>query len=322
MDHLDRLLLFRDIVELGNLTQAAAKWKVTHSTVSKHLKALEQSLDLRLLHRTSRALRLTEEGKLVYKYALQLSQTHEELMDALDSRREEVRGHIKITSFVHIGRYLAKELFQPFSQRYPDVKFTWMLQDATLDMIRDGFDLAIRVGRLKDSSLIMRKLCRHPVCLAASPSFIQRYGNPERPKDIEDIPTVTYASKVTEVENWPYLKEGQQQTIQVRPILRVNDGNALLEVVKSGMGIGYLSMFAAQPAFQKGTLVPILPKLQLPDFAPIFVCYPGKQHIPLRVKVFLQMLEDCLKYSKLVSTQDMAQEGNAQAEASNKVETT
>ncbi|TNE49253.1 MAG: LysR family transcriptional regulator [Deltaproteobacteria bacterium] len=290
MEHVEKLLIFRDIVEQHSISGAARHWNMSHSTVSRHLKSLELYLNTQLLHRTSRTMELTEEGRIVYDASCQISNNLEDLKQRLLERRGVVQGELRINSLVHVGRYFVQPYLQSFCEMYPNVRISLVLDDGPVNMTQGKFDLAIRVGLPNEASLTVRKLADNPVCLAASPALVKRWGKPQKPSELSLFPTVAYSNFQGDIDTWSYVEGEEIRVIQVTPVCRVNEGNALLQAVLDGLGIGYLSTFAAQPEFATGKLVPILPNLQLPPYAPVYLVRPFTEYISPKVEAFKQHL--------------------------------
>ncbi|MEM9459047.1 MAG: LysR family transcriptional regulator [Myxococcota bacterium] len=278
MEHVGKLVLFRDIVDQGSFTRAAAKWGLSHSTVSKHIRTLESALGVQLLHRTSRSMNLTEHGQLVYGYSRDVGASVEQLMLHLDEVRDEVRGQLRISCLRHVGRHLVQPAIARLMTRHPRIRVTLVLDDGPLAFHRDGFDLAIRVGRGAEGSLTARKLLDNPVCMVASPGLLERRGSPEHPRQLASYPTVAYVAGPLQITAWTYIDQGEYRTVQVDPGLCVDDGNGLLDAVRAGLGIGYLSAFAVREDLDRGTLVRVLPRFELPAYDPIYMLYAGSKY--------------------------------------------
>ncbi len=291
MDLADRLLLFADVVDAGGFSKAAARRETSHSTVSKHLKALEAELGVLLLQRTSRTMRLTDEGRLVLAHSRRIGDTLAALRAELDDLRGAVRGVVRVSSLVHLGRHLVQPAVARFLTAHPRARVDLTLDDGPLHFSRDGLDVAVRVGRRAEGSLIARKLADNPVCLVAAPSLVARCGPPTHPAGLADMPAVAYRAEV-QITRWSYLDGESIRSVEVDPVLRVDDGNALLDAVLDGLGVGYLSRFAARPHIERGALVELLPHVELPPYDPIFVIRAAADPAPPRVRVFEETLRD------------------------------
>ena len=290
MEMLGKLLMFRDIVELGTLSAAAKRWEISHSTMSRHLQSLEKELGVQLLRRTSRVMELTEEGRLVLGYSHRIGRDAEEMRQRLGTLQGSIRGELRINSLVHVGRYFVQPMLSSFLSLYPQVRVTLVLDDGPVKVIQDGFDLAVRVGLPAEASLTVRKLADNPVCLAASPGFVERFGQPSHPSELSRFLAVTYANFDRHIDTWAYLEDGEVRTIQVQSACRLSDGNAFWQAVLDGIGIGYLSAFAAEPEIRAGRLLKVLPRFSLPPYEPIYLIAPTTPYRSPKVEAFKQHL--------------------------------
>ena len=169
MDDVGKLVLFRDVVELASFSEAARRRGLTHSTVSKHVRSLEAELGARLLHRTSRTMRLTEEGRLALEASRSVGRSLARLSQQLEDLRGEVRGDIRVQALVHLGQAVVEPAIARVLRRHPQVSVSLVLHDGPLHFHREGFDLAVRVGMDVEGTLTARRLMPNPVGLFASP---------------------------------------------------------------------------------------------------------------------------------------------------------
>lgn len=287
MDDLGKLLLFRDVVELGGFTAAARKWHLSHSTVSKHIKTLERELQTQLLERTSRTRKLTASGRIVHDHSRRLGGTLDEMTQRLDELRGEVTGELRIGSLVHVARHLLQPALARFVAEHPRVRIQLVLEDGPLAFYRNELDAALHVGLPTEGTLIATKLIENEVCLAATPELLERAGPLEHPSELAHYPTVAYRSDEVEITTWAYREGEEEHTVQVDPVLRTGDGNSLLDAVRAGIGVGYLSAFSAQDDLERGTLVRVLPSFALPAYAPVYLLtapseYPSPKVLALK----------------------------------------
>lgn len=150
----------------------------------------------------------------------------------------------------------------------------------------DGYDLAVRVGLDVEGSLAASKLVENDVCVVAAPSLVERLGQPSHPSALSQFPVVGYQSAQYNINAWTYVDGEEYRTVEVHPICRVNDGNALLELVIAGLGVGYVSRFAAREAIRRGELVELFDAFAFPAFEPVFMVHASTEHIPMRLKAF------------------------------------
>lgn len=286
----EKLLIFQDVVDCGGFSHAGRKRGLSHSTVSRHVKSLEEALGTTLLNRTSRSMSLTAEGRVAYEYAHQIKGRFDELSDRLEEMRGQVRGQLRVNALVHVGRHLVQPAIASYLAEFPDMRVEASFDDSPIQFTKDGYDVAVRVGRHVEEQLVARKLVDNDVCIAASPSFIERFGRPKSPDDLPRFPTVAYKSTEVAITTWPFVVDGEYRAVEVDPVCTVNEGNALLDAVRHGMGIGYLSRFSAYEDLDNGNLVRLLPKYELPPYEPIFVIHARAQRDSPRLKAFKKHL--------------------------------
>lgn len=286
---LDALLLFADVVETGSLSGAARMRHQTRSVVSKRLGKLEESLGARLLNRTTRSLSLTEVGQAVYKQAMGLRGYLEETHNLVDSLTARPGGTLRVTSARHFGLSVLQPLTAQFLTKYPEIGLDLVLSDAPEDMVARGYDLAIRITDPEDSSLVVRKLADNPVVLAASKSYLARRGNPATMDDLLNHDTIVYAATQVIVDHWRYREGDEVKTIQVQPRLKINDGLSMLQAVRDGLGIALLPRFLFTQE-ETDSLEFVLPHVALEPYAPVYLVYPARQHLPPKTRMFIEFL--------------------------------
>lgn len=290
MDEIGRLLLFKDVIDAGGFSHAAARRGLSHSTVSKHVKALEAELGVLLLNRTSRTMSLTEAGSVVLGFSRHVGASVSELRERLDELRGEVAGELRVASLLHTGKHLVQPAVRRFVEEFPGSRVRLTLDDGPLHFNREGYDVAVRVGLGAEGNLIAQKLLDNDVCIVAAPSLLARVQAPVHPSDLASLPTVGYQSREFDITGWTYIEDGQFRTVEVDPVCRVNDGNGLLDLVLGGMGIGYLSWFSAREFLASGALVQLLPEFDLPPYDPVFVIHASVEYPSPKVKAFKRHL--------------------------------
>ncbi len=292
MDDLGKLLLFKHVIDAGGFSHAAARRGLSHSTVSKHIKSLERELGVLLLHRTSRSMSLTEAGSVVLDHSRRVDASIAELHERLDELRGEVVGELRVNSLVHVGKHLVQPAIARYLREFPQSRVQLVLDDGPLHFSRDGYDVAVRIGLHAEGSLTASKLVDNEVCIVAAPSLLEQIEMLEHPSRLGELPTVGYQSPPFDITTWAYIEEGNLRTVQVNPACRVNDGNALLDLVLAGLGVGYVSRFAARRYIQRGDLVRLFPNVELPPFEPVYMIQAATEHPSLKLHVFKQHLTD------------------------------
>lgn len=271
MDDVGKLVLFRDVVRLGGFTKAARAHNLSHSTVSKHVRTLEERLGVQLLVRTSRSMRLTDDGEVVYAHGMRIGAAVQDLEDALEARRGVVSGALKVTSVLHVAKHIVQPAVAALLETHPGVRVTLELSDGPLAFHAGGYDVAVRVGLPREESLTARKLLENHVCFVASPALLARAGALSHPSELATYPTLAYRAGTHDIRTWSYIEKGAVQSVRIHPVYTLNDGNALRDAALAGMGVAYLSAFAAQDDVKAGRLVRVLPAFALPPYDPVYM---------------------------------------------------
>ncbi|MBF0289315.1 MAG: LysR family transcriptional regulator [SAR324 cluster bacterium] len=285
------MLLFADVVNYGSYTKAANKRHISRSVVSKQISKLELELDVRLFHRTTRSLSLTEIGKIVFQQALKIRKNLEETQALLEIGQQKIQGLLRITCPSHFGFLHIQPIVYRFMKDYPDIQVELSFENRYIDIVAEGIDLAIRITHPKDSNLIALKLADNPVKMIASVDFTEQYGLPENIYDLKNHPCVVYSAEGVLVDHWQYYEGKKVQSIKVNPVFLTNDGNTLLESVKAGIGIGLLADFMLGDSIKKKELIMILPETSLVPYSPIYAMYSSREYLPPKLAVFLEYLK-------------------------------
>ncbi len=285
---MDRLLLmeaFVRVVEAGSFSEAARRWGRSKAAVSKYISALEAHLGVELLHRTTRALRLTEAGARYHPKCVAMLETLE-VMEA-DLRQDHVapRGVLRITAppgFVQ--RYQAMMLSQ-FTARYPQIELDLYLTYRRVDIINEGFDVAIRVTNPKDSSLMARRLAPADMCMVAAPSYLALAGTPARPEDLRDHACLI-DTNFRQPGTWRFNVDGRQVSVPVTGPIKINSPTVVRDLAISGHGVAVVSRFLVADALATGRLISILDGTV--DFGwSVYALYPKRQYVAGRVRAFV-----------------------------------
>jgi DNA-binding transcriptional LysR family regulator len=288
MDTLLSLKVFLRIAEEGSLTAAGEKLGLSRALVSKHLKYLESSLGTRLLNRTTRRLSLTEAGRSFYERCVQAAADIDEAMRCAGDSTARPRGTLRLNCGHTFGRrYLAPALGD-YLAAHPEVRVDLTLNDRFVDIVEEGFDLAIRIGRLEESSLVARRLAATRLILCASPDYLRRRGAPREPADLARHDCLTYAYD-PEPGVWSFRRNGQSSRVKVTGRLHANDGETLLQAALAGHGLIVLPTFLAAEALGRGVLLPLLDAWESDELG-IYAVYPSRRHLSAKVRTFVDFL--------------------------------
>jgi DNA-binding transcriptional LysR family regulator len=286
---MEAMAIFAKIVETRGITAAAAELGLSAPTVSKALARLEQRLGSRLLNRTSRRFALTDAGHALADRAARLLADAEAAQDELLAQSATPRGVVRLAAPMSFGLSGVAPILPDFLERYPEVSVDIHLSDALVDVIGEGFDIALRIGELADSSLRARRLAPMPSMLVASPAYLNRRGRPAHPADLANHDCVAYAYLRTR-DTWHFTSEAGE-TVAVRPSgrLRANNGEATLPAVIAGLGIAAMPEFIVRLAVADGRLEPILPQWS-GSRGSLFLITPPNGPRPARVQVLADFL--------------------------------
>lgn len=291
MDKFEDLQAFVAVVEAGSFTAASERLDSAKSAVSRRISALEERLGVQLLRRTTRVLNLTETGRGFYEHASRILADLEEAEAAVQQEHGELRGKIRLALPLSFGvRHMCKPI-AAFSKLHPRVEFDLNLNDRRIDLIEEGADLALRIGRLQDSSLIARRLFDSHAVVCASPHYLSVHGEPETPEDLRRHDCLTY-SNLADPDNWTAVDEGgEKHTVEVNSVLAASSGDFLTNAAAHGMGIVIQPTFIASEAIRRGSLVPVLTDYDWP-LAPAYAVYPPTRHLSYRVRALIDYLAE------------------------------
>ncbi len=286
MDEFSAIPVFVAVVENGGFSAAARTLGVSKSAVSKRINQLEKQLGVRLLYRTTRKLSLTEAGERYFEHAARALQAAAQAEDAVAELQGDPQGTLKICAPMSFGRLHVAPLIPRLLKRYPKLQVELVMDDRTTDLVAAGFDIAIRSGRLADSTLVARKLAPLRQVLCASPEYIEHYGQPETPAELAEHNCILF-SYSSDANKWTLCGEGEPEIVQVSGNYRVNNSEALLEALKAGIGIGRLPTFVAGPDLDSGRLIQLFESWQIPEQM-FYAVFPERRYLPAKVRVFLE----------------------------------
>lgn len=289
MDTLTRMRAFIDVVEAEGFSAAARKIGRSKALLSKYVRELEDELGALLLNRTTRQFSLTEAGHTYYSRAGELIREIDNLADSVRDSSGDVRGRIKLTaprSFADAG--IGQSLID-FARDHPDIVLDISLDDRFVDLVEEGFDMAIRIARLQDSSMIARKLAAFKLRLCATPETIAKYGAPSEPADMASKPCILDTNGRW-LNNWPFVgKDGKIFAVQVHGPMEVNSPLTTKAAILGGLGFGIVPEFVVDEEIRSGTLVSLLEDW-LPADGGIYAVYPHRRYLPGKVRAFVDYL--------------------------------
>jgi DNA-binding transcriptional LysR family regulator len=289
---LNEVSIFIKVVQKGSFTAAAASLNMPKSTVSTKITALEKRLGVTLLNRSTRRLRLTPAGEAFF---LRTTKGLDEIMaaeQAVRSENVEPQGRFRITAPVDLGNFILPQLSIPFLAKYPKVQLEIMLTDRYVDFLSEEVDLAIRGGKLKDSSLIAKKLGEGAFRIFASPKFLREEGQPKNISEIKSAHCIKVSS-VTQT-GWKLQNGKRNFTVDLQNAITVNDITLARNFAVHGAGYALLPTFLCQADVKAGKLQPVLPEWRT-NINPIHFVYPAQKFVPLTTKAFIEMSSPVLQ---------------------------
>jgi DNA-binding transcriptional LysR family regulator len=294
MDRLRAFEVFAAVVGRGSFTRAADALDTSPANVTRYVNELEAHLGTRLLNRSSRKLSLTESGEALYERSKSIL---EEVADAealASSATLQPRGRLRINAPVSFGiRHLAP-LWPRFMQRYPEVELDIALSDRVVDIVEEGYDLAIRISRTGPATHAARKLATSRNIVCASPAYLKAHGRPEKPADLAGHRCLGYTYAATANE-WHFVDEqGHPHVVKVNYVMHANNGDTAREAAIAGQGVIWQPAFLIGNDLQEGRLVPLLPGYRIPDID-VLAIYPSRRHLSAKVRVMVDFLVEAFK---------------------------
>jgi DNA-binding transcriptional LysR family regulator len=290
-------------VAAGSFAGAAKQLGVSPVAVSKNVQRLERRLGVRLLQRSTRKLSLTEEGRLFYERCTGPLRELESAQSAIKDKGRAPAGRLRVTSVSPFGRTYVLPLLPAFSHQYPEIEVELHLDDAVSDMIAEGYDVGIRAGEMKDSTMIVREIAPLHFVVCGAPSYLEKHGTPSKPADLTAHNCVRLKGRTTPARpaNWLLGPNNAPASPPVGGNFFANDLTTLVMAAVHGHGLVLAPLPLVLPLFRSGALVPLLPDC-ISKPVHLFMHYPNRKHLPMRVRSFVNfMLERFRKNPDLIS---------------------
>jgi DNA-binding transcriptional LysR family regulator len=291
MHRFEELQAFVAVVEAGSFTAAADRLDSAKSAVSRRVSSLEDRLGVQLLRRTTRRLNLTDTGRSFYEHSSRILADLDEAEAAVQQQHGELRGTLRVALPMSFGVRHMGSVIARFTQQHPRVTFDLDLNDRRIDLVEEGVDLAIRIGRLRDSSLIARRIFDARTVVCASRAYLDKHGEPEKPTELQFHDCLVYGN-LAEPAKWVYRdSSGATDSVDVKIAMSASSGDFLCEAAVQGLGIVIQPTFIAGEKICKGDLVPILQDYEWP-VSPAYAVYPPTRHLSYRVRAFIDFLAE------------------------------
>lgn len=292
MDILNCMKTFVAVVETESFTAAGTRLDISKALVSKYVGILEDHLGTRLLNRTTRRLSLTESGLAYYERCLQILADVDEAEQVAAQSAAIPRGTLKVAMPVSFGTVRIAPLLTEYMRRYPEVRLDIALADRRVDLIEDGYDLAIRVGNLPESGLIARKLATDRIVLCASPAYVKAHGRPHAPADLKQHACLNY-SYSSSGDEWFFGTGKMRAAVRVDGPMRANNGDMLRLAALDGAGLIWQPHFIVAADLQAGRLVELMTDRSSTELG-IYAIYPSRKHLSAKVRTFVDYLAACM----------------------------
>lgn len=288
MTAISDLDIFARVARTGNMSAAGREMGLSPAVISKRISLLEERLNARLFHRTTRQLTLTETGEGYFRRVVDILSLCEEAEDFVSRRNTKPRGTLKVTAPTSFSRLHIAPRLGEFLEKYPEVKLDLHLTDHFEDIIRDGFDLAIRIGELQDSSLVARKLAPETRVLVASPKYFEQVDEPKVLADLELLNCLSAGAQ----EHWRLEGPDGISQVKVEGNIRTNSAEFVREALIAGLGIGLRPTWEIAPQLASGELKIVLPEYRGTTNMAIYAVYPCRDYLPEKVNVFIDFLAE------------------------------
>ena len=290
----DGISEFVYVAEYESFTRAAKELGVSTAQVSRQISALEKRLNIKLLYRTTRKVSLTEEGRVFYQHCRGVLDGLDAAEQAVSNLQSKPQGRIKLTAPVTYGEQQLLPLVNDFMVQYRNIEVTAFLSNQKIDLIDGGYDLAIRIGKLSDSTMMAKKLSRRTNFVCAAPAYLEKYGVPESLRELNQ-----HNCLLGTRDYWHFIEDGKntdkERNLRVFGSVRYNSGHSLVDAALKGLGIVQLPDYYVQKYLASGALVSVLDNYREPEES-IWAVYPHNRHLSPKIRLLVDYLADHLAY--------------------------
>ncbi|MDN3987522.1 LysR family transcriptional regulator [Zwartia vadi] len=295
MDRFDAMRAFVAVVDAGSFVGGADRLQISKAVVSRLVAELEEHLGVRLLHRTTRKLSLTPEGDTYVGRCRNVLLELQEAEDDVTHRSAQARGILRINVPVSYGLSHLAALWPAFMEKHPEVILDITLSDRVVDLVEEGYDLAVRIGKLESSTLVSRRLSRTRMVLCASPGYIEKYSSPRMPEDLSQHRIFAY-SLLSSGDQWLFTSEHdakRQVSVRIAPVMRTNNGDTCRAAALQDQGIVLQPDFLIGDDIRTGRLVELMPAWRAGELG-IHAVYPSRRYLSAKVRLLVDYLADQL----------------------------
>lgn len=288
MDRFLEMQTFNAVVEAGSFVKAANALDISNAAVSRYVVDMETRLGVRLLHRTTRRLSLTEEGQVFYTRSKELLAELQEAEDEITSRRDAASGLLRINAPVTFGILHLAPLWGAFKALHPKVSLDVTLADRLVDLVEEGYDVAIRIAALENSSLVSRKLATTRIVLCASPQYLAQHGTPQHPGELANHAIISYSYRSAKDE-WTFTGPQGPVSVKTKPCIHTNNGDTCRAAALAHQGVILQPTFLVGQDLANGTLVELMPDYRSEELG-IYAVYPTRKHVSAKVRALIDFL--------------------------------
>jgi len=293
MSKIQEMSSFVAVVDAGSFIGAAEATGMSKAAVSRHVGELEKRLGVRLLQRTTRRLSLTEEGRMFFERAKELLESIDDAESELTRRTGEAQGVIRVNAPLTFGALHLAPLWGPFADANPKVSLDVTLSDRVVDVVEEGYDLAIRITRIPDSTLVTRKLATTRMVLCASPAYLKRHGTPLHPRELGKHAVISYTYWATRDE-WRFTGPKGPVVVHIQSRIHTNNGDTCRRAALAHHGVILQPDFIIGEDLRRGDLVELMPTYRSIEIG-IYAVYPSRKHLPLKTRRLIDFLAEALR---------------------------
>ncbi len=277
------------VAEKGSFAAAAQAEGVTPAVMGRRLSALEGRLGVQLVHRSTRGLVLTDLGEQYLEQCVQLLRDFDAAESSISAGRRMVSGRLVVSAPAAFGRRHVAPHIVTFKQRYPDLRLSFNFTDSVIDLVREGYDMAIRVGEVLDPNYVALRLYPNRRVVCGTPAYFRRHGIPRVPEDLAHHNCLAFNMQGGQPRGWVFRREGRPFAVRVDGDLDCNDGELLHEWVRQGLGLGWRSTWEMQTDLKQGRLMTVLDEYAVPDYD-IQAVFPRQRYLPAKVRHFIDFI--------------------------------
>lgn len=278
------------IAEKGSFAAAAAQEEVTPVVMGRRLTSLEKRLGVQLAHRSTRGLVLTELGEQYLEHCIQVLHAIDVADSSVSAGRKAVSGRLVVSAPAAFGRQHVAPHIAAFKKTYPDLSLSFNFTDSVIDLVSEGYDMAIRVGEVIDLNYVAKRLYPNKRVVCGTPEYFVRHGIPQRPEDLAQHNCLAFNLQGGQQRGWIFMRNGKPFAQRVQGDLDCNDGELLYKWVKQGLGVGWRSTWEIQGELKRGQLITVLDDYAAPDYD-IRAVYPQQRYLPAKVRYFIDYLK-------------------------------